>query len=308
MGNEKKISTSAFARKTSLSTKEVFSLLAGYSWIEKQDEGWQLTDLGKEMGGEYVSHPKYGKYIAWPESIVDKLGFNEEENEQSDQGVQAGRILSATVIGEKLNISAQRTNHIFSEMGWIEKGLKGWKLTEQGTKAGGIQKEHPKTGIPYVLWPESILENKSFSSLVRELEEGSKGEPDIVDNSAGNSTESGFRGKYKAELRTTDGHYVRSKAEMLIDNWLYMAEIVHAYERKLPVEEELYCDFYIPSGKVYIEYWGYENDAKYLARKEKKKEIYAKYGFKLIELVDKDIQNLDDILPRLLLKHGVESF
>jgi hypothetical protein len=114
--------------------------------------------------------------------------------------------------------------------------------------------------------------------------------------------------KFVAKLRTTDGHYVRSKVEMLIDNWLYMAEIVHAYERKLPVEEELYCDFYIPSGKVYIEYWGYENEPKYLARKERKREIYAKYGFKLIELEEKDIQNLDDVLPRLLLKHEVESY
>tara|TARA_R110000787_G_scaffold55239_2_gene127641 strand:- start:5078 stop:5230 length:153 start_codon:yes stop_codon:yes gene_type:complete len=34
---------------------------------------------------------------------------------------------------------------------------------------------------------------------------------------------------------------------MLIDNWLYMAETVHAYERKLPIEEDVYCDFYIPT-------------------------------------------------------------
>jgi len=94
----------------------------------------------------------------------------------------------------------------------------------------------------------------------------------------------------------------------LIDNWLYMAEIVHAYERKLPIEEEVYCDFYIPTGKVYIEYWGYENDQKYLARKKQKIELYKKYGFNLIELEDKDVQNLDDILPRLLLKHGVQAY
>jgi very-short-patch-repair endonuclease len=94
---------------------------------------------------------------------------------------------------------------------------------------------------------------------------------------------------------------------MLIDNWLYMAEIVHAYERKLPIEDDVYCDFYIPSGKVYIEYWGYENDAKYLERKARKQAIYAKYGFKLIELVDKDVENLDDVLPRMLLKFGVET-
>ena len=116
-----------------------------------------------------------------------------------------------------------------------------------------------------------------------------------------------FRDKFKAKLRATDGHFVRSRAEMLIDNWLYMAEVVHAYERKLPIEEEVYCDFYIPSGKIYIEYWGYENDAKYLQRKAKKQEIYAKHGFKLIELEDKDIENLDDVLPRMLLKFGVET-
>ncbi|MGI9276924.1 MAG: hypothetical protein ACR2PT_19020 [Endozoicomonas sp.] len=118
----------------------------------------------------------------------------------------------------------------------------------------------------------------------------------------------GFRDKFPAKLRTADGHMVRSKAEMLIDNWLYMAEIVHAYERKLPIEEDVYCDFYIPTGKVYIEYWGYENDEKYLNRKEKKLQIYKKYGFSLIELNDEDVKNLDDILPRLLLKFGVQTY
>jgi very-short-patch-repair endonuclease len=87
-----------------------------------------------------------------------------------------------------------------------------------------------------------------------------------------------------------------------------MAEIIHAYERKLPIEEDLYCDFYLPQGKVYIEFWGYENDEKYLKRKEIKKSIYEKYGFNLIELNDKDILNLDDILPKKLLKFGVQAY
>lgn len=87
-----------------------------------------------------------------------------------------------------------------------------------------------------------------------------------------------------------------------------MAEIVHAYERKLPIEEDVYSDFYIPTGKVYIEYWGYENEAKYLARKKVKQELYKKYDFNLIELEDKEVQNLDDILPKMLLKHGVQAY
>ena len=87
-----------------------------------------------------------------------------------------------------------------------------------------------------------------------------------------------------------------------------MAEIIHACERKLPIEEDAYSDFYIPTGKVYIEYWGYENDSKYLARKQRKIELYNQYGFNLIELQDKEVQNLDDVLPRLLLKHGIRSY
>ena len=95
---------------------------------------------------------------------------------------------------------------------------------------------------------------------------------------------------------------------MLVDNWLYMAELVHAYERKLPVEEDAYCDFYLPEGKVYIEFWGMEDDPKYAERMKVKKNLYAKYGFNLIDLNDADVHNLDDILPAKLLKFGVQAY
>jgi hypothetical protein len=98
---------------------------------------------------------------------------------------------------------------------------------------------------------------------------------------------------------------VRSKAEMLIDNWLYTASIVHAYERQLPIAEEAYCDFYLPTGNVYIEYWGLERDAAYAARRAAKQALYRQYQFNLIELVDEHIRNLDDVLPRQLLKYGI---
>jgi len=115
-----------------------------------------------------------------------------------------------------------------------------------------------------------------------------------------------FRNKFPANFRATDGHWVRSKAEMLIDNFLYTSGIVHAYERKLPVEEDIYTDFYLLKGKVYIEYWGLENDPKYQERKKRKLEIYKKHGFNLIELSDEEVKNLDDHLPRLLLPFGIE--
>ena len=159
--------------------------------------------------------------------------------------------------------------------------------------------------MPYVKWPATISGSSLLLSSVNAITGAGNSNLESSENT--NNTLA-FREKFEAKHRATDGHFVRSKAEMLIDNWLYMAEIVHAYERKLPIEEDVYCDFYIPTGKVYIEYWGYDNDPKYLARKEKKLAIYQKYGFKLIELDDNSVQNLDDVLPRLLLKFGVQAY
>jgi hypothetical protein len=65
-----------------------------------------------------------------------------------------------------------------------------------------------------------------------------------------------------------------------------------------------HSDFYIPSGKTYIEYWGFENYAKYKARKEAKRTLYQKNGLNLIQLTDDHIRNVDDHLPKLLLKFG----
>lgn len=109
--------------------------------------------------------------------------------------------------------------------------------------------------------------------------------------------EEDFRHKFPATYITEDGHRVRSKAEQIIDNWLYHKGIVHAYERRVPIEEEVYCDFFIPLGqKVWIEFWGSE-EVKYVKRKEVKKKFYKKYEKNLIELDDKDIEKLDDIMP-----------
>jgi hypothetical protein len=109
--------------------------------------------------------------------------------------------------------------------------------------------------------------------------------------------EKSFRDKFPASYRTEDGHQVRSRAELTIDNWLYHKGIVHSYERKVPIDEEIYCDFFIPLGqKVWIEFWG-SDEVKYLKRKELKKKFYNQHKKNLIELEDKDIEKLDDIMP-----------
>ena len=120
--------------------------------------------------------------------------------------------------------------------------------------------------------------------------------------------ENNFRSKFPATFRTEDGHMVRSKAEQIIDNWLYHKGIVHAYERRVPIEEEVYCDFFIPIGqKVWIEFWGLE-EIKYLKRKELKKKFYTQNNKILIEISEKDIEILDDILTKKLMPYLPKDF
>ena len=293
----KKVSTSALAKLKGISSKEFFQILESAGCIQRKDDAWYLTELGSQQGGEHKTSPRYGDYIVWPEN------FQHTSSEEARENV-SGKLLTASGIAKQVELSAQRVNALFSELGWIKKALKGWELTPQGAAMGGVQKEDFRSGVPYASWPESILENKAFKLSLKEV----KGEDHDSSEETSTPEQVSFREKFPATQRTADGHMVRSKAEMLIDNWLYMAEIVHAYERKLPIEEDVYCDFYIPTGKVYIEYWGYENDEKYLARKKQKLEIYHKYGFHLIQLNDEDVKNLDDVLPRMLLKYGVQTY
>ena len=198
--------------------------------------------------------------------------------------------LTPTQIGEKLNKTAKEINGFLSEVNFIKKCDSGWELTELGKKNGGIQNNYK--GNLSVYWKIEILNNKIFKNAVEPQEVKDKDETD-------------FRNKFKAEYRTNDGHYVRSRAEVIISNWLFGECIAHAYEKRIPIEEDVYCDFYIPKGKIYIEFWGYEDDKKYLARKQKKRELYKKYNLNLIEIDNSKINNIDDFLPRELLKFGI---
>lgn len=214
-------------------------------------------------------------------------------------------LLTATAIGRIFQIPGARINLILSELGWIAKDINGWRVTDFGKALGGMQSKDKVSGVPCVRWPESIVSSKMLLTSVREAKGevsppiGAKPLPVAPDDLE-------FREKFEAKLRADDGHYVRSKAEVIIDNWLYHSKIAHAYERKLPIEEAQYCDFFINSSKgVYVEYWGYESDPKYLSRKGRKRETYKKHGLQLIELTDEEISNLDDVLPRKLLEFGI---
>jgi hypothetical protein len=290
------ISTSKLANELDIPAKELFSKLMELGWINRLDDKWTLTQEGEQNGGQIRQSNKYGEYIVWPEN----LNINTKTSDQKP------RLLNATSLGKHFNISSQRMNLVLSELGWIEKhyvgpDTNGWSATKAGVKVGGRQFEHEVSGGQYVLWPSDIVKNKFLNDI-------------FSDDSAKESinTESKelseFRTKYPANHRSRDGHFVRSRAEIIIDDALYEYGVVHAYERKIPVEEEIYCDFYLPQGKVYIEFWGMESEPRYQSRKKQKIEIYKKHELNLIELNDNDILNLDDILPKKLSKYGIKVY
>jgi hypothetical protein len=291
------ISTSSLANELDIKSSDLFDKLKTLGWIERKNDKWTLTDIGKQKGGQTRNNPKFGEYIVWPENISIDNG------QQNDKP----KFLNATVIGKHFDISSQRLNLIFSELGWIEKDIAGWQITKLGKGLGGRQFEHETSGGTYVLWPDNILVNKNLTSVFKDVTVIEQPIPQTI-KEAPKTNNDNFREKFPATLRTKDGHMVRSRAEVIIDNALYDYKLAHAYERKLPIEEDLYSDFFIPTENVYIEFWGMENDPKYAERKKVKLEIYKKYDFKLIELNDTDISNLDDHLPKKLLKYGIKVY
>lgn len=295
--NIKLQSTTSLAKELKISSNELFSKMEANRLITRNGKIWELTPKGKAKGGVYKKGVNIDRYIAWPSSITSEI------NEISE--VDSHSLITATTIGKSFNIPATRINSIISELGWIKKdAINGWHVTELGKNVGGVEEKHTTSGVPYVRWASTIIKNRILIDNVRQA----SGEATLINKEESrkedDSESVGFREKFPAQHRSKDGHQVRSKSELIIDNFLYDAKIVHACERKIPIEEEMYCDFYIPTGKVYIEFWGLDEDT-YLARKKKKLEIYSKYKLNLIELFEKDVSNLDDTLPGKLRVFGI---
>src|SRR5690242_6534881 len=75
--------------------------------------------------------------------------------------------LSSTRIGKHFGLSNVRINLILVELGWIEKYIKGWVPTDLGNALGANVREM-RSGVPFVMWPESILNNAALSESVSE--------------------------------------------------------------------------------------------------------------------------------------------
>lgn len=91
-----------------------------------------------------------------------------------------------------------------------------------------------------------------------------------------------FRGKAK------DGHFVFSKGELFVDNWLYKNKLEH--KTQIFLENNKVADFYCKG--IYIEYDGLKRDKKYFKNKFK--------DLPYIVLTRSSLKNIDNILDFLL--------
>lgn len=70
--NGKYLSATAISKELGISSKDLTYKIEKLKWIEKKNDEWVLTEFGKQNGAE-VKKGQYGNYIAYPESIIEKL-------------------------------------------------------------------------------------------------------------------------------------------------------------------------------------------------------------------------------------------
>lgn len=66
------LSATALSKELGISAKELQFKFEKLKWIEKKNDEWVLTNIGKNKGAE-IKKGQYGDYIAYPESVIPAL-------------------------------------------------------------------------------------------------------------------------------------------------------------------------------------------------------------------------------------------
>ncbi len=149
-------------------------------------------------------------------------------------------------------LHARQINRALAELGLQLHSILGWELTRLGRSLGGLQEESSTSGSFYVTWPHEIIDNPVVHRELR-LQSDQIQAPPII-----NETEADLFATSHAMVdvcRGVDGHNLGSPLQTSVCNWLYMAQLAHAFQRALPTEELVYADFYVPLGNIYIDCW-----------------------------------------------------
>ena len=261
--------------------------------------------------------------VAGCEREVSKPGFKlcypcwKKQNPEPEP-IDPETLITATTIAEyftqehNLKISSRKLNTIFNELGWITKppyDVGGWKATRTGKRNGGVNIPQKGDGSPYVKWAPTTTENKALLNAVMRM----LGVAEVqIESKQQVFDDENVEAPNKANsMKSSDGHWVRSRGELLIDNYLFGTRIAHAYEQEIYLQDgsKMIPDFMAmtPKGNVYIEFWGMEGKAEYDKRRKQKKQLYKDNGLELIEIFPRHLDNLDAYLNAVFARYGVKT-
>jgi len=237
----------------------------------------------------------------------------------------AGGVITVTKLAEHFTatlgakITPQKVNRVLESLGWITRspyGSGGWVSTKAGQR-NGASDHVASNGAPFVKYDETVLKQRALQGALSELAVPTQPakapeltelmETDGCHCSCGKCSILGKTQKYK----TRDGHYVRSRGEAMIDNFLYSTRVPHAYELEVHLagDKAMTPDFccLTPKGNVYIEFWGMEGQPDYDKSMEYKKKLYEEFDLELIDVSPANLDDLDAYLSRKLAQHGVRT-
>lgn len=295
--DRQKVSTSALAKTLDIPLQQLFGTLRDCGWIRKVDDGWVLTAKGEYEGGEYVHSKRYGRYIVWPETLIEH---------QLLRGIESNRLLNSVQIARKYQISAREVRRLLGDVGLLRRTFNGWELTRDGEQLGGVNIDSANIDghSGDITWPENIIDNEVVRAQFEYLQRAHHAEDTPGDPLEGDL----FSGMSEFEAR--DGHRFHSRNEFLVCDWLYFAGIAHAYHYRLPLSllqpqaQDQHADFWLPAAQVYIEVSGDEKDAGAIAATMERIDIYRKNQWNFVEVRAEHFEHLDDYLTRALREFG----
>ncbi len=279
-------SRSALAEKLDMTLKELTQLMLKGGWISEATNGLELTAKGEFEGGKYRESNKYGKYIVWPESVLEHALLRGV----TESTVTVSQLLKGT------NLPPRLFNRLLTELGWMSPFSKGWKLTDLGKKQKGEQYENDSSGLPYVKWPRDLLTNPTVKHALELM---------LVSDNTSPKVSSDL-----AQFKTLNGLLVDNIGQVKIANWLYLLGFNASYQREFLSGDQkpITPDFYLPDYSVVIEYWDESLQASELSDNLSKQAFYSAIELKIIEINHQQLEDLDQVLSKELLHLGVSVY
>lgn len=316
MTDDARLSTSALAKRLKLPIQQLFVTLRDYGWIDRRGKTWALTGKGELQGGAYQDSSRFGRYIVWPESLMEHPLLTAIETNQ--------RITPGGMKRYYPHLGVRQINRNLAEIGLLKLTVRGLELTRLGERFGGRQERDEDNGLLLVTWPHEIVDDPVVHRELTRLaadgqtkENARDGLDDQVPTTAGSdepakmdalpdlfsqapTPNTGPPLSVEEVRRGLDGHEVQSLLQQRVCDWLYEAQLAHARDRRLPVEEPLTADFYVPAYGLYIECWERDVPTAALTRRLRTREVCRELDLAYQEIAAADVSRVDDVLTKCI--------